>query len=288
MSLAAACVRLAGRRLCYAEYGDPRGAPVFYFHGLPGSRLDARVAAVTAMRRGVRLIAPDRPGFGLSDPQLGRRILDWPADVRALAEALDVGRFAVLGVSGGAPYAAACAYALPECVTVAGIAAGMGPLDRLATLRGMAWMFRLGLALARRAPRLAPAFCATVAGVLRGLAGHAHLGRSGCAADRRVLARPEIAQTLRESFLEAARAGTAGIAHDLLLHAGAWGFALDDVRCPVHLWHGEADLTVPAHIGRVLAAAIPGCRAHFYAAEGHFSLPINRIDDIFATLLAAS
>lgn len=286
---AAGTVRRAdGRRLAYTEYGDARGAPVFYFHGLPGSRLDARFADPAAARLGVRVIALDRPGFGGSDFQPGRRILDWPGDVRTVADALRIERFAVLGVSGGAPYAVACAHALPQRLTAAGVVAGMAPIAHVDSLAGMARLFRLALAVSRRAPRLVPALCGALVHGLRMLSGRVHLARAGCAADRAALARVEVELALSESFREAIRAGIAGIAHDLLLHGRSWGFPLDTIRAPVHVWHGEADLTVPARVGRALARAIPASQAHFYPDEGHYSLPINRMDEILAALLAAS
>ena len=107
-------LRLAdGRRLGFAEYGASGGQPLLFFHGTPGARLVAGFAHQSALRLNVRLIAPERPGFGRSDFQAGRRILEWPDDVAALADALGLERFAVAGVSGGAPYALACAWRLP-------------------------------------------------------------------------------------------------------------------------------------------------------------------------------
>jgi pimeloyl-ACP methyl ester carboxylesterase len=103
-----------GRRLGYAVYGDPGGAPVWVFHGTPGSRVGGRLLAAAATERGVRVIAPDRPGHGLSTFRTGRRIGDWPADVAALAGALDLGQFGVVGLSGCGPYALACAAAIPD------------------------------------------------------------------------------------------------------------------------------------------------------------------------------
>lgn len=75
-----------------------------------------RSRSIAAAEAGIRLIAPDRPGMGGSDFQPGRRVIDWPADVAALAEHLALERFAVLGYSGGAPFAAAVGAMLPERV----------------------------------------------------------------------------------------------------------------------------------------------------------------------------
>ncbi|WP_455385831.1 alpha/beta fold hydrolase, partial [Acidihalobacter prosperus] len=123
-----------GRRLAYAEYGDPRGRPLIYNHGLLSSRFEAVFADGAARRLGLRLIAVDRPGCGGSDPLPGRRLLDWPGDVAALAAALRLPHFHVFGVSGGGPYALACASALAGRVTGLTLVCPLGPPDTLAGL----------------------------------------------------------------------------------------------------------------------------------------------------------
>jgi pimeloyl-ACP methyl ester carboxylesterase len=144
-----------GRMLGYAEYGDPSGTPVFAFHGFPGSRITFRIADDAARRRGVRIIAPDRPGMGLSTFQPGRNLLDWPQDVGELADALGIDRFAVAGVSGGGPYVAACAFALRARVTVAAIISGIGPLRRGEDTKGMLPTNRLIFGAQRWVPPVA-------------------------------------------------------------------------------------------------------------------------------------
>ena len=119
------------RRLGYAEYGDPQGWPLMFFHGTPGSRVMARFAGPKARELGLRLIAPDRPGFGLSDFQPQRRLLDWAKDVEELADALNLEQFSVVGVSGGGPYVAVCAWKLGERLISAGIVSGLAPEDRV-------------------------------------------------------------------------------------------------------------------------------------------------------------
>jgi dipeptidyl aminopeptidase/acylaminoacyl peptidase len=95
-----------GRTLAYLESGDPEGRPLFYFHGGPGSRLEGLLFDDLNQQLGIRMITPDRPGYGLSDFQEARTYLDWPDDVRQLADQLDIERFAVLGWSSGGPHAA--------------------------------------------------------------------------------------------------------------------------------------------------------------------------------------
>ena len=103
-----------GRKLGYAECGNLKGKPVFYFHGTPGSRFECNILTEAANSIGARIIVADRPGFGLSDFKKGRQLLDWPNDVTELANNLGIDRFAVMGLSGGGPYAAACAFKIPE------------------------------------------------------------------------------------------------------------------------------------------------------------------------------
>ena len=87
-----------GRRLGYAEYGALGGRPVLFFHGAPGSRHIHADMADVVTRRGIRLIAVERPGYGLSDPQPGRSMLDWPGDVAVLADTLGIAQFSIIGV----------------------------------------------------------------------------------------------------------------------------------------------------------------------------------------------
>jgi pimeloyl-ACP methyl ester carboxylesterase len=145
-----------GRKLGYAEYGDPQGKPVLHFHGTPSSRFECSRPAVDeiATRLGARIILPERPGFGLSDFEPNRTTLDWPDEVTELADGLNLDRFAVLGVSGGGPYAAACAYKIPQWLSAAGIVSGLGPLDAPGATEGMAKSDRQTYDLARKTPWL--------------------------------------------------------------------------------------------------------------------------------------
>ena len=277
-----------GRCLGYSEFGAPRGRPILYCHGFPASRLDGCLAHEAALRLDVRLIAPDRPGYGLSDFQPGRRLTDWPRDLVALADALGLERFPLLGISGGAPYVIACAGAIPERLTAIGIVCGLGRADRSEYTADMNPVARASFAVARGAPALSRFFTRALAFVLRG---NPRLTLRLLAAklpppDREVLSQPGVFGMFADSFREALRQGGRGVAHDLSLYAQPWETAVESLRVPSHLWHGEQDTTVPVAMGRRLAAALPGCRARFYAEEGHFSLPVRRIEEILATLAA--
>lgn len=150
-----------GRWLGYAEHGDPTGRPVLVFRGAPASRLSYWPDPAIAASLAVRLISPDRPGYGLSTFQPGRAMLDWPGDVTAFAAALGLERFAVLGVSGGAPYALACAYKIPQRLMGVAVVSGMGPLDNPALARTFPLARRLAFPVARGVAERLPR-CRTV------------------------------------------------------------------------------------------------------------------------------
>lgn len=144
-----------GRRLGYTEYGRSDGEPILYFHGHPGSRLEASLAHEAAAAFGFRVIALDRPGYGLSDFQHGRAITDWPADVAQAADALGIDSFSVAGASGGGPYALACAWRLPGRVVRAAVISGVGPFRVPGSTAGMRWQNQAGFRLCARWPALA-------------------------------------------------------------------------------------------------------------------------------------
>ena len=265
-----------GRRLAYAEYGDPRGRPLIYNHGLLSSRFEAVFADGAARRLGLRLIAVDRPGCGGSDPLPGRRLLDWPWDVAALAAALRLPHFHVFGVSGGGPYALACASALAGRVTGLTLVCPLGPPDTLVGLEEGA-----GTRLFEFAGRHQAA--ARVALAPLGLwLRHWPIGfaeRMMAAAsptDRAALREPPIRAGFAAALREGVRQGVGGALADIALYVQDWGFGLEHVGVPVQLWQGGADHTVPPAVARALAGRLPQCAVHFLPDEGHFSLPVHQ------------
>ncbi len=275
-----------GRTLAYADYGTPEGKPVFYFHGLGGSRLEAAMLdADDFVKAGVRLIAPDRPGMGGSDFQPGRSFTGWKSDVVALADRLGLEKFGVFGVSGGGGYVSACACLIPERLTAAVIASGAGYMDSPEARAGLPFMGRLMYWLAARSVR--------VTGMLLNLTKPRNLGdpavirqqmkRSLPPGEAAFLEKPGRLEAFIASGAEAMRQGVDGIAWDTHLYARPWDFRLEDIRFPVRLLHGEADRNVPVAVARKVAASIPGCQATFYPGEGHFSTIANHLDEVIHT-----
>jgi pimeloyl-ACP methyl ester carboxylesterase len=271
------------RRLGFAEFGDQRGQPLFYFHGFPGSRMEARLADRISRDLHVRFIAIDRPGYGLSSFKVGRTLLDWSDDVCELADTLEIGRFSILGVSGGGPYAAACARKIPERLRSAGIVCGMGPVDVQELICKMPWIGRQGLRLANRLPQVLSILYPFSAIFFKHFPERMLALVSGRVAqpDKIALKNTELTQVLSASFREAFHRSLMWPAADVILYSRPWGFRLEDIKIPVYLWHGENDLVVPSAMGHYLSETIPDCRATFYAEEGHFSIVLNRMEEIW-------
>jgi pimeloyl-ACP methyl ester carboxylesterase len=275
------------RRLGYAEYGDPEGVPTFYCHGFPGSRLEALLFDLPARRHKLRMIAPDRNGLGLSDPKPRRQLLDWAADVEALADLLGFERFFLIGVSGGGPYALACAHQLIDRLHGFTLVCPLGPLDQPALLNAMRWPAQINFRSIRMTPWLSQ--LAFRFGVVP-LAHHwpqwiyQMMLRFAPRPDRAILNRPPVRAAIIASLKEAIRQGAGGVLQELALYTRPWEFDLAEITIPVQLWHGTEDDTVPLLHSQSLADSLPQSEIHLIEAEGHFSLPVDRMDQILEKL----
>jgi pimeloyl-ACP methyl ester carboxylesterase len=278
-----------GRRIAWSSGGPDDGVPIVYLHGAIGTsvgRTPALDALIAKLR--IRYIALSRPGFGGSDPCPGRRITDFPADVERVADRLGLGRFAIVGVSAGGPYAIACAKALPDRVVATAAVSSLSPLCPPHAGRSMPVHLRLGLRALVRRPELAARGGARAMRIVeRRPQAMARLARVGATpSDRELLAAAEGGTAAVESFLAAAAGGVRGMIDDYLTVCSAWGFDLRDVLGEVHVWHGEQDRFVPVEHARALAAALPRCRARFDAQDGHFFFR-RRLADVLGELVGA-
>jgi len=235
----------------------------------------------------LHVIAPDRPGYGLSDFKPERSIADWVSDVRELAERLGWSRFAILGISGGGPYAVACAASLPDSLSKVLLVCSMGPTDRPEATKGMVPVNRWLLAFARTAPWLAQKLAPVCLRTLWGTGDQVIPEQiEAClpTRDREALADLQLRRILTDSSREGLKDGVDGAAWEGFLYSKPWDFDLGRIRVPVHLWHGEQDNVVPASMGHFLAEHIPQCQATFPPEDGHFSLAFNRMREILGRL----
>jgi pimeloyl-ACP methyl ester carboxylesterase len=254
-----------------------------YFHGAPSSRLDLALLGFEAvfLQRGVRVVSPDRPGYGGSSPQPGRTLEDWPADVVALADHLGFGRFAVMGASSGGPYAVVCAALLPDRVAAAGVIAGVTDMGWPPAWNGMDHNEVTLMGVGDEAA--AAAWC------------EANLGPDGsrfsetlgdlAAADAAALHDEAIAAAFDTTVKEAFRQGVAGYAQDITVQARAWTFPAASITVPVRVLHGEPDTMLPIAHGRHTAEIIPGANLVTWPDHGHISI-LAEIPQLCVDLIA--
>lgn len=258
------------RQLAYVECGPKDGRAIVVCHDLPGSRLQQHPDRALATRLGARLIYFDRPGFGMSTEQRGRLFRHGAKDIADLANALGIERFAIAAIGGGAPYALACAAAMPERVTHVAIAASYVPPDLITS--AVHWRLRAKLALARRAPALLRAF-------LKKNSFRAHhdpyhyldrWAHSLGACDTEVLADLPLLGQYEYDTREAFRQNTVGTRADLSALAQSWNIAYEQIRCPIAFWHGALDAVVPVAVARRFAESLPQAQFHEIAEAAHF------------------
>ncbi|WP_329127628.1 alpha/beta fold hydrolase [Streptomyces sp. NBC_01465] len=264
----------AGRNLMVERLGDPNGRPVFLLHGTPGSRLGPAPRGMVLYQRGLQLIAYDRPGYGLSDRHEGRTVADTAQDVVTIADALGLDKFAVVGRSGGAPGALACAALLPDRVTKVAALVALAPRDAegLDWFEGMTVHNVVEYTIAFEDPaelvaRLIPRSDEIRRDPVLLLD---QLRRELTEPDRRVVSDAGVRAMLLRNYQEALRISAYGWIDDALAFSSPWGFDPADIPGPVMLWHGAQDVFSPPGHSRWLARRIPGATAVVEPAAAHF------------------
>jgi pimeloyl-ACP methyl ester carboxylesterase len=276
------------RQIGFAEFGDPQGRAVFWLHGTPGARRQIPTEArLYAEQHHIRLIGTDRPGTGSSSPHLYENIAAFADDLRTIADILGIDKMAVIGLSGGGPYALASAAAMPDRVVAAGILGGVAPFlgdegitsglmnlgKRAAPLLRLGGdPLRIGASLMVRAIR---PFANTA------LLLYAAISPEG---DRRLLTRPEFGAMFLDDLLNGSRKQLAAPFNDVVLFTRDWGFRLDEVKIPVRWWHGDSDHIVPFAHGQHAVALLPDADLIVLPGESHLA-GLGRGEDVLSTLM---
>ena len=277
-----------GRQLGYAEWGAATSdTAVFDLHGGPGCRLSVSGDLATIAASSLRWITIDRPGLGLSWPQPGRTVADFPADLEQLADQLGIDRFHVVGWSMGGPYAAAVAARLPDRTQSATLLAPapvystssdgaerMGKAFAWVLARDDPWQMcalysALGLE-ARRNPDLAVTL---FAGSGEGLS----------PTENELMHDPAVAREFIDVIVEATRQGAAGLVEDMRVVLAPWGVELDKITVPISLWQGDEDSFVANDSPAAWAEAVPGLVVRRIDGAGHL-FPFERTDELIASL----
>jgi pimeloyl-ACP methyl ester carboxylesterase len=278
-----------GRLLGYAEYGDPRGVPLLGLHGTPGSRFMFQLAHPIACELGVRLLAPERPGFGISTYQRGRTLASYAQDIADFAAALGLTQFGLAGISGGGPYAAACAALLPERVTALGLISPVGPLagkERPASIGlGHLMAFRI-------MPRLPPL---TAAVFSTGRIAFLHapnlifgfIMSRAAPSDWGILSRQEVRRNLLRGVAEGCRPGIGASLQEMKIFSRPWNIPFAEIKAPAFLWQGLSDRNVSVAAALRLGELIPDCRTTTVPKAGHYWI-FDNIRHVLETVAEAA
>ena len=274
-----------GRTLHVYDEGDPDGRVVVEHHGTPGSGLSYPPDVELARERGLRIVAYDRAGYGGSTPKAGRTVADLAADVEDVLDALGIERFAAFGGSGGCPHAFACAALLaPRCGAAAAVASPTPwDADGIDQLAGMGEQNVEEFTAAEEGAEPLEAFLEPMAAELRAASAEEIKDVMSTLlppVDRAVLT-GDRAEHAKRNFDRAIAPGIAGWRDDDLAFVNPWGFDLDEIRVPTLLWQGVQDKMVPVAHGRWLAERIPGVEAHISDHDGHLSIVVNRLAEIY-------
>lgn len=275
-------IDVGGHQIAYAEYGSPVGAPVLFFHGTPGSRLLASILDAQAAADGIRLIAPERPGIGHSDPVSKYGLLDWSHDITRFVNSLDLDSVGVVGFSGGGPHALAIGAGIEDGffptnrLSGVGLLAGSGPpvapqanIDRSVRALGSA---------VRSFPRLAIGLFAVGEWIARHRNPAATVGlysnRSVGTGNEEIS--PDTARIVHEDYCEAFRQGSKHVVRDSRRFLSEWAFGPASIDVPVVGWYGSEDSNVPPAHGEYLAQQLPDADISVEPDLGHLGVLVDR------------
>lgn len=284
-------VAVGSRRLGIAEYGALDGPLVLWFHGTPGARRQfPPVGRAAAVELGLHVVLVERPGTGASTPHRYRRVADVAADAAAVADHFGQERFAVVGLSGGGPYALACGAILAERVTGVGILGGVcplvGPDADGSSGRGIVELTNtFHVLLEPLRPLLPPVLRSLFFPILPlgkpGLKLYASIAPKG---DQVVFEDPGIQAMFLDDLAHAITVGGLGaIAGDIALFGADWGFRVADVTPPVRWWHGDADNFVDLADAERTVALLPDVELHLRPEESHLG-GFAAADDVLAAM----
>lgn len=254
-------------RLSWSEYGASDGEPVFYFHGVPGSGIEAHPAEQIALDLGIRLIVIDRPGYGNSALQTNFKLLEWPDAVSQLADKLHLKRFSLLGFSGGGMYALACAYKIPERIKQVTLVSSVAPFETEVMQNyinpGFKPLYELSASNEEAAIQQVSQLLSSVEVFMDILL------QILPPADKELFSKKHI----HKHYLNGISLATnKGVVNDLRNIVMPWQFDLKDIDLPIDIWHGRNDTLVGFAIGEYLSHTLTNSTSHFFDNRGHYFL----------------
>lgn len=277
------------RKVAVESYGDPNGAPIFFFHGWPSSRFQGSFADETARELGIHFLAVDRPGVGASELHVGRALSEWPGVLAALGDYFEAKTFRVFGVSGGGPYALVSAWGLPERVAAAAVVSGAPPLAGRRDVSNLMPVYQALLGVYRHQPeviRLLFRLGRPVVSIKPPRWMQKLILQAVPTCDRSVFNEPGVFERGWLGYHGAWIGHPDGVFHDARIYAEPWGFELKDIHVRTSFWHGREDRNFDWHLAEEMAAAVPGARFKVFEGEGHYSLIAHHHREVLLDLMS--
>lgn len=259
-----------GRNLQYAEFGDPQGKPVIHIHGALGCRYERYPDDILTRKLGVRLIIPDRPGYGLSEHTLGHGYLDFADDILELVDYLDIQRCSIMGLSVGAIYGSAFAYKAPDRLHGIAMISSTPPFRSFVDFEGVPASLKLLIAFSKYLPTAAH-MVAEIAIINACKNPEKFLANIPvCTSDRAIFSRPLLKKHFEECLLVGSRDCHTGFVQDVLLSSKKWPFPVEEILTKIDFWHGSEDTHSPISRIKPVIDAVPNKYFHQINGGGHF------------------
>ncbi len=273
-----------GRKLQYAEYGDPQGKPVIHMHGIIGCRYERFPDDLLTRKLGVRLIVPDRPGYGLSEYAPGHGYLDFADDLLELVDHLDIQQCSIMGLSVGAIYASAFAYKTPKRLHNIAMICLTPPFRSFSDFAGMSPTLKLFLAFSKYLPTAAHMIADTAIKKACNNPEKFLANIPVCLSDRAILSHPQLREHIESCLLAGNKNCHSGFVHDTLLPAEPWPFAIEDIQTKMYFWHGTEDTHSPLSRIKPIVDVVPNNQFYSIKGGGHF-LIYDHWQKILTTLI---
>jgi pimeloyl-ACP methyl ester carboxylesterase len=275
-------------KLFVQEWGPQDKPVILLVHGFPGCSDHGKLMSKSPLWNSFRLIAMDRPGYGRSVAQNRLTPLRFAQQIENLLTSLEIDRFSLISVSGGAPYSMAVAYRMKDRIQKIASIGGVAPLTIknfkfMNSQQKKAWFLR----------NFVPAPILKV-GVHRvWKTGMQNLEKlfftdknSFSAEDQKVFRDPVLGPELYQTMVTALSGGPSGLLMDMKTYSRPWGFSLKAIKCPVTLWHGTDDDVVHSRFAEDMQRKLPDAKLHFIEKQGHYSLLLHCRDAIIADVLS--
>jgi pimeloyl-ACP methyl ester carboxylesterase len=273
-----------GQTLAFAEYGDSSGHPVLFFHGFPGSRLQAGDFNDDACKKQCRLIGIDRPGMGASTPHKNHTLLSWVDDIKHLLNELNIDKVSIVAHSGGAPFALSCAHLLPDRIRNIALVSPLAPTTSQKAKEGMMMGYKVINALVRNVPGFSYFLMMLQKNLILRPNVFKKVIKKMPNQDQVIFGDERFQTQALDALREAFKQGVKGAAYEFQLILKKWPFKLDEINTLISIWHGKKDMQVPRSFINILSSGLPNSTIHSLPEEAHLSTLYNHMEEILETI----